>query len=100
MIAWWWSYLLARSSPHVRNASIAACKYDHHQAITAYQEAYDLDESNETSKSKLAGALVTRGLWYRSLGDDYYDEAADDFQAALDLYPDDADYQDYYDSVS
>lgn len=73
--------------------------YDHHQAITAYQAAYDLDNDNETSKYSLAEALNRRGLFYRSLGDDYYDLAADDFEAALDLYPDNEDYQDNYDSV-
>ncbi len=74
--------------------------YDHHQAITAYQAAYDLDESNETAKFSLAEAFNTRGLFYRGLGEDFYEQAADDFLAALDLYPDNEEYQDNYDSVS
>jgi len=74
--------------------------YDHHQAITAYQAAYDLDNSNETAKSSLADAFNTRGLFYKSLGEDFYEQAADDFLAALDLYPDNEEYQANYDSVS
>jgi tetratricopeptide (TPR) repeat protein len=74
--------------------------YDHHQAITAYQAAYDLDHSNETAKFSLAEAFNRRGLFYRSLGEDFYSQAADDFLAALDLYPDNEDYQANYDSVS
>jgi tetratricopeptide (TPR) repeat protein len=74
--------------------------YDHHQAITAYQAAYDLDESNETAKFSLAEAFNTRGLFYRSLGADFYEQARNDFLAALNLYPDNEDYQDNYDSVS
>jgi len=74
--------------------------YDHHQAITAYQAAYDLDNDNETAKFNLAEAFNRRGLFYRSLGEDFYDQAADDFLEALDLYPNNEDYQDNYDSVS
>lgn len=74
--------------------------HDHLSAITAYQAAYDLDKSNETSKSSLAEAFNTRGLFYKSLGEDFYDMAADDFLEALDLYPDNQEYQDNYDSVS
>ncbi|MBU0617387.1 MAG: tetratricopeptide repeat protein, partial [Planctomycetes bacterium] len=73
--------------------------YDHHQAITAYQAAYDLDNDNETAKFSLAEAFNRRGLFYRSLGEDFYDQAADDFLEALDLYPDNEDYQNNYDSV-
>jgi tetratricopeptide (TPR) repeat protein len=73
--------------------------WDHHQAITAYQAAYDLDHDNETSKFSLAEAFNRRGLFYRSLGADFYDQAADDFLEALDLYPNNEDYQDNYDSV-
>lgn len=72
---------------------------DHHQAITAYQAAYDLDHDNETAKTSLADAFNTRGLFHKSLGEDFYEDAADDFLAALDLYPDNEDYQDNYDSV-
>jgi tetratricopeptide (TPR) repeat protein len=74
--------------------------YDHHQAITAYQAAYDLDHHNETAKFSLAEAFNRRGLFYRSLGEDFYELAAADFLEALDLYPDNDDYQDNYDSVS
>ncbi|MFQ5805012.1 MAG: tetratricopeptide repeat protein [Phycisphaerae bacterium] len=74
--------------------------YDHHQAITAYQAAYDLDNDNETAKFSLADAFNTRGLFYKSLGEDFYEQAADDFLAALDLYPDNQEYQDNYDSVT
>ena len=73
--------------------------HDHHQAITAYQAAYDLDNDNETAKFSLAEAFNRRGLFYRSLGGDFYEQAADDFLEALDLYPDNEDYQDNYDSV-
>ncbi len=73
--------------------------YDHHQAITAFQAAYDLDHDNATAKFSLAEAFNTRGLFYKSLGEDYYQQAADDFLEALDLYPDNQDYQDNYDSV-
>ena len=72
---------------------------DHLQAITAYQAAYDLDRDNETAKFSLAEAFNTRGLFYRSLGEDFYDLAAEDFLSALHLYPDNEDYQANYDSV-
>jgi tetratricopeptide (TPR) repeat protein len=74
--------------------------YDHHAAIAAYQAAFDLDRWNETAKSGLAEAYNTRGLLYKSLGEDYYSEAAADFLAALDLYPNNSTYQDNYDSVT
>ena len=74
--------------------------YDHHQAITAYQAAYDLDKTNETSKTSLAEAFNTRGLFYKSLGNDFYSMARDDFRDALKLYPTNEDYQDNYDSVT
>jgi len=72
---------------------------DHGQAIAAYQAAYDLDNDNETSKFSLAEAFNRRGLFYASLGGDFDSEAAEDFLAALDLYPDNEDYQNNYDSV-
>ncbi len=77
-----------------------AAIYDHTAAIDAYKEAYDLDKTNDKSKSRLAGAYNTRGVWYRSLGTDFYDEARADFLEALHLYPDNDEYQDNYDSVS
>lgn len=93
------SYKQAAIDAFVAYGDARAEIYDHHEAIKAYQEAYDLDKTNETSKSKLAEALNTRGVWYRSLGDDFYSDAAADFLAALDLYPDDEGYQGNYDSV-
>ncbi len=77
-----------------------AAIYDHTAAIEAYDEAYQLNKLNETAKSKLAEAYNTRGLWYRSLGTSYYDEARADFYEALQLYPDNDEYQSNYDSVS
>lgn len=74
--------------------------YDHYAAITAYQEAYRMDTDNQTAKSSLAEAFNTRGLFYRSLGQDFYELAAADFLEALHLYPDDEDYQGNYDSVT
>ncbi len=74
--------------------------YDHAGAIDAYKEAYELDKTNDKSKSRLAGAYNTRGVWYRSLGTDFYDAARADFLEALNLYPDNEEYQDNYDSVS
>ena len=73
--------------------------YDHGQAITAYQAAYDLDNDNETAKFSLAEAFNRRGLFYRSLGSDFYHDAAADFQSAMDLYPDNQGYLDNYNSV-
>ena len=73
--------------------------YDHGQAIAAYQAAYDLDTDNETAKFSLAEAFNRRGLFYRSLGRDFYSDAASDFQSAIDLYPDNDDYLNNYDSV-
>jgi tetratricopeptide (TPR) repeat protein len=73
--------------------------YDHGQAIAAYQAAYDLDKDNATSKTSLADAFNRRGLFYRSLGRDFFGDAANDFQSALDLYPDNQGYKDNYDSV-
>jgi len=73
--------------------------HDHTLAITAFQEAYDLDNDNEDAKFSLAEAFNTRGLFYRRLGEDFYSDAAEDFLEALDLYPDNSDYQDNYDSV-
>ena len=73
---------------------------DHSQAILAYGLAYDLDPDDDSVKLKLADAYNTRGLFYRQLGGDYYGDAADDFLAALDLFPNNGDYQSNYDSVS
>ena len=73
---------------------------DHTQAIKAYSLAYELNEDDDEVKFKLAEAYNTRGLFYRQLGDDYFEDAADDFQEALDLFPNNEDYLANLDSVS
>lgn len=106
--AYKYAYEVNDSETSYRDAAISAflawgeersAAYDHGQAITAYQAAYNLDKSNETSKSGLAQAFNRRGLFYRSLGRDFYRDAAADFRSALDLYPNNEDYQNNYNSV-
>ncbi len=69
----------------------AAAHYQYDDAILAFDKAYQLDTSDGLSKNKLAGAFNTRGLMYRAVGD--LGKARDDFRAALNLFPDNTEYQ-------
>ncbi|MEW6249513.1 MAG: tetratricopeptide repeat protein [Planctomycetota bacterium] len=64
-------------------------RYD--DAVTAFREAYTVDLTNADNKRKLAVAYNTRGL------DHYANQrmakAAADFKEALELFPDDPEYQ-------
>ncbi len=71
--------------------------YDYDEAIEAYRQAYQIDVDDETAKTKLAEAYNTRGESYRT--SEKYKLAAADFKEALHLFPDNATYQENYDSV-
>lgn len=74
---------------------LADLKYS--DAVNSFKEAYTTDKSNETSKFNLAGAYNARGLDYLAKGN--LDLALADFKAALDLYPDNSDFQNNYHSA-
>jgi tetratricopeptide (TPR) repeat protein len=67
-------------------------------AVEAYREAYKVDTGRMGTKQKLADAYNARGLDYMSL--EKYTLAVADFKEALRLFPDNAEYQANYNSVS
>ncbi len=68
------------------------------EAIKAYRDGYQVDTFDQTIKLNLAEAYNTRGLDY--LTKEKHLKAVADFKEALALFPDNADYQANYDSVS
>lgn len=100
------AYELFKNNATYKSAAINAYRldgdeklseYKHDAAISAYRLAYQLDTGDSTSKTKLATAYNTAGVYYRAL--DERDRAAGYFREALQLYPDNQEYQDNYDSV-
>ncbi len=75
----------------------AAAGLEYDNAVEAYRQAYQLNTHNHTAKSKLAEAYNTRGLYHYEFED--YTLAVDDFEEALNLFPDNEEYQDNYNMV-
>lgn len=77
-------------------AKLAQYRYD--DAISAFKNAYELNRSDGARKLQLADTYNRAGIYYRALGEE--SRAAGYFQNALNLYPDNEDYRNNYDSVS
>jgi tetratricopeptide (TPR) repeat protein len=68
------------------------------EAVEIYRETYKVDLYNDTSKLKLANAYNERGLDFINKSKPI--QAVKDFKEALALFPDNAEYQANYNSVS
>lgn len=66
-------------------------------AVKSYLEAYKLDTYDVNTKQKLANAYNARGLNYQDEED--FRAAVKDFKAALQLFPDNVQYQANYDAL-
>jgi tetratricopeptide (TPR) repeat protein len=79
-------------------AATRQAAYAFNEAIAHFRNAFELDPTNAASRLGLAEAYSTAGLWARdTLGQ--RSQAADYFREALHLFPDNATYQGYYNSV-